>query len=135
MPSGVNNPIIGYFGFCAVKLAGYSLAARLLSESYRQTDRSPLLIGGVRTLIGMAAGAAYYGILRLVSKSTSEVFLAGLIPIRIAEWWLLIWLFYDRQFQQCPKEWRFVFIATVWSYILDLPALVGFFVTGGAWVC
>ena len=40
MPAGVSNPVIGYFGFCAVKFADYSLAARFISQSYGLTDRN-----------------------------------------------------------------------------------------------
>jgi hypothetical protein len=31
------------------------------------------------------------------------LYLAGLLPVRIAEWWLLIWLFYDRKLRQPAK--------------------------------
>jgi len=138
MPAGVSNPVIGYLGFCAVKFAGYSLAARFISRSYQRTDRSAFLIGGVRTLIGIAAGAAYYNIWRLIPDAAAAGgigYLGGLLPVRLAEWWLLLWLFYDRQLQQRPMDWRTVGLATVWSYALDVPALIGFFVTGGVWIC
>ena len=138
MPAGISNPVIGYLGFCAVKFAGYSLAARFLSRSYQRPDHNAFVVGGVRTLIGMAAGAVYYAIWRLIPHA--EVaggigYLAGLLPVRIAEWWLLVWLFYDRPLQQRAKDWRTVLLATVWSYALDVPAVIGFFVTGGVWVC
>ena len=121
-----------------MKLAGYSLAARFISRSYQRTDRSAFLIGGVRTLIGIAAGAAYYNIWRLIPDAAAAGgigYLGGLLPVRLAEWWLLLWLFYDRQLQQRPKDWRTVGLATVLSYALDVPALIGFFVTGGVWIC
>ncbi len=77
MPAGVSNPVIGYLGFCAVKFAGYSLAARFISRSYQRTDRSAFLIGGVRTLIGIAAGAAYYNIWRLIPDAAAAGRLAS----------------------------------------------------------
>jgi len=143
MPAGINHPLLGYASFCAIKFVGYSAAAWVLSRSYKRPDRNSLLVGGVRTLIGMAAGAAYFGIALVLGKSFPGVaqdyagwlYMAGLLPVRIAEWWLLIWLFYDRRFQEPAKGWKMVALGTVWSYILDLPALLGFLATAGVWVC
>lgn len=138
MPAGVSNPVIGYIGFCAVKFVGYSLAARFISRRYERTDRSVFTVGGVRTLIGMAVGAAYFSLWRLMpgaAEAGSIGYLGGLIPVRLAEWWFLLWLFYDRQFQQTRKNWRTAVLATAWSYALDVPALIGFFVTGGVSIC
>lgn len=138
MPAGINNPVIGYIGFCAVKFVGYSLAARVVSHWYERQNRNSLVVGGVRTLIGMGAGAAYFGLWRSLPDSAAAGgvgYLAGLLPVRIAEWWLLLWLFYDRKLERRSDDWRTVAVATGWSYILDLPALIGFFVTGGVWVC
>src|SRR5258707_1290492 len=63
------------------------------------------------------------------------LYLAGLLPVRIVEWWLLIWLFYDRKLRQPAKGWRMVGLGTIWSYVLDAPAIAGFIATAGFWVC
>jgi hypothetical protein len=55
--------------------------------------------------------------------------------VRIAEWWLLIWLFYDRELREVAKDWRMVGLGTVWSYVLDAPATAGLIATAGFWVC
>ena len=138
MPAGIDNPAVGYLTFCAVKFAGYSLAARFLSHSYKRTDRNASVVGGARTLIGMAAGFAYYKAMDLIPAvigNSYTAYLAGLIPVRLAEWWLLLWLFYDRQFQQKPKDWKMVILGTFWSFLLDVPAVIGLIATGGLWVC
>jgi hypothetical protein len=138
MPAGVSNPVIGYLGFCVVKFAGYSLVARFIFRAYQRADRNALVVGGVRTLIGMGAGATYYGLWRLIPDATAAGgigYLCGLLPVRIVEWWLLLWLFYDRRLQQDRRDWRTVGLATIWSYILDVPAIIGFLITGGLWVC
>ena len=144
MPGGISNPVLGYTTFCAFKFAGYTAAAHVLSGLYDCKDHSAWKVGAVRTLIGMAAGAAYFGLWSLVSRNTPGAiqgsgvpffYLAGLLPIRIAEWWLLIWLFYDREFRQPAKDWRAVVLGTVWSYVLDAPAVAGFIATAGFWVC
>lgn len=147
MPAGLTHPWIGYASFCVIKLAGYTLAAKLISKSYGRTDIGALRVGGTRTLIGMAAGAAYFGVWmaagHLMSRPPGTVFsqafpvayLAGLLPLRIAEWWLLIWIFYDREIKDRALGWRTVALGTVWSYILDAPAIAGFIATAGFWIC
>jgi hypothetical protein len=138
MPGGIDHPAVGYLTFCAVKFAGYSIAARFLSHRYARTDRNSLVVGGARTLIGMAAGAGCYAVLCAFPRITGPSglgYVAGLVPVRIAEWWLLLWLFYDRPLRQKAKDWRMAALGTVWSFVLDVPALVGLFFTGGLWVC
>jgi hypothetical protein len=88
----------------------------------------------------MAAGATYAGFWgvfeqRVFGPSGFWLYLACLLPVRIAEWWFLIWLFYDRKLREPAKGWRMVGLCTVWSYVLDLPAIAGFFVTAGFWIC
>jgi hypothetical protein len=144
MPAGISSPVLGYATFCAIKFAGYTAAAHVLSVQYERKEVSAWKVGAVRTLIGMVAGAAYFGLWSLIARNPSGViqeinvpffYFVGLLPIRIAEWWLLIWLFYDREFRQPAKDWRFVALGTIWSYVLDAPAIAGFIATGGFWVC
>jgi len=144
MPGGISHPGLGYATFCAIKFAGYSAAAHFLSVMYNRDDLASWKVGGVRTLIGMAAGAAYFGLWSLIDPSAPPrgmfggfpyLYLAGLLPVRIAEWWLLIWLFYDRALRQPGKGWRMVGLGTIWSYVLDAPAMAGFIATAGFWVC
>jgi hypothetical protein len=139
MPAGLTDPALGYAGFCAVKLAGYTLAGWYLSRSYARPDVGALRVGAVRTLIGMAAGALYFSLWwasgALVSGPASYLYLAGLLPVRLAEWWLVVWLFYDRKLMQPAKGWRAVGLGTVWSYVLDAPAIAGLLAVGGFWIC
>ena len=139
MPLGINHPVLGYAGFAVVKFAGYSLAAHYLAKSYRRTDRNQYLVGGARTLIGMGVGAAYAGVWSLLPvpdfNGGSLLYYVGLIPVRVAEWWLLLWWFFDRNFEDRAKGWGNVRVATIWSFVLDVPAAIGFFVTGGLWIC
>lgn len=139
MPLSIQNPVTGYVAFFAVKLLGYSLFARWLSRAYGQTKRSAWTIGTTRTVIGMVAGALYYGAMVLAMEfsggaGVGVVFLAGLLPLRVAEWWLLLWMYYDRDFRSV-KNWKFVALGTAWSYVLDLPAIAGFVATSDFWIC
>jgi hypothetical protein len=148
MPAGIEHPVLGYLSFVGVKFVGYSMAARAISWSYGRSDLNSFMVGGARTLIGMATGAAYFGLtaaaaswgLGPLARGPSTVrgelfYLAGLLPLRIAEWWLLLWIFYDRQFREVWKDWRTVGLAIAWSYVLDAPAILGFLAVGKFWVC
>ena len=140
MPAGISNPGLGYATFCVIKFAGYTAAAHFLSVTYNRDDLASWKVGAVRTLIGMVAGAAYLGVWlvidhRVFSPCGNWVYLAGLLPVRIAEWWLLIWLFYDRKLREPAKDWRMVGLGTIWSYVLDAPAIAGFIATAGFWIC
>jgi hypothetical protein len=139
VPGGASSPAVGYLVFGGIKFAGYSLAARFISKRYQRTDRNAFSVGGARTLIGVVAGAIYFGLLTLLPQKAVAtgglIFLAGLLPMRIAEWWLLLWWFYDRKLEQGRLGWRVVALATLWSFALDIPALAGAFFTGGFWIC
>jgi hypothetical protein len=145
MPGGINDPGLGYATFCAVKFAGYTAAAHVLSIRYDGVDHAAWKVGAVRTLIGMVAGALYLGLWLVIDgpahfgarpmDNLSYRYLAGLLPVRIGEWWLLIWLFYDRSLIDIPRGWRMVTLGTLWSYVLDAPAIFGFIATAGIWIC
>jgi hypothetical protein len=138
MPGGFEDPVQGYLAFGAVKLAGYSLAAWRLNRSYPETGANFGVVGLTRTVIGMVFGSVL-GLLALPLVLAGGlgvvVYYLGLIPVRLLEWWIIILLFYDRRAQTKPKDWRYAGFGTAWSYALDIPALIGFFVTGGLWIC
>ena len=139
MPGGLANPIEGYLVFSAVKFGGYSLAAVALNRKYPESRHNVALVGAARTGIGMTVGTllvlfawplvvfgGWWGVI---------AYFGGLIPARIFEWWLLILIFYDRGLKTKPKNWRYAGLGTAWSFLLDIPALVGLFSTGGFWIC
>jgi hypothetical protein len=43
--------------------------------------------------------------------------------------------FYDRSLIDIAKGWRMVVLGTLWSYVLDAPAIFGFIATAGIWIC
>lgn len=47
--------VLGLVYFATVKFVGYSIAARFLSSRYAASPNS-LLVGGARTVLGIAAG-------------------------------------------------------------------------------
>jgi hypothetical protein len=132
---GLKHPAVGYGVFFAVKLVGYTAAAYVISEVYKRADRNPLIVGGVRTLLGVATGAAFFGACKLFDTDGGIAFILGLLPLRILEWGLLVWWFYDPGFQQQSKSAKTIGLGTLWSFVLDIPALCGFIMTAGWWIC
>lgn len=138
MPGGLSSPVQGYLAFSAVKLAGYSLAGWYLNRRYSNATAHFALVGITRTVVGMIFGAAL-GLLAfplvLYGGLGILVYVAGLVPIRLLEWWIVIRLFYDRSMLTKQKDWRYAGLGTAWSFALDIPALIGFVATGGFWIC
>ena len=140
MPMGEHNPVAGYMAFCAVKAVGYTGAAAVISRIYEHSDRNALVVGTTRTLIGMAVGAAIYAFQHIQAAYGLDTFdtmpkaIAGLAALRLAEWWLLLCLFYDRQLSS-HRGWGVACGGTVWSFVLDVPAVLGYIVAAGVWIC
>jgi MFS family permease len=144
MPMGASHPGVGYCVYFGIKLAGYSAAAAVIGNYYERRDRNPLLVGTTRTVIGVVVGVAYWlGLAALLSAfpppergaGLTYLAVAGLIPVRLAEWQFLIWLFYNREWKDRHKRWTTSAIATGWSFLLDIPAIIGLIMTSGIWIC
>jgi hypothetical protein len=137
----------GFLYFTAVKAAGYTAASVVLKFGYglRGAPKPAVwAIGLTRTGIGLAAGALYGGIwifaLNALNNSGGEgyaaLFYLFLLPIRLAEWILLIWLFLDRGLHQRARMWKYAVFGTICSYVLDAIGVAAAFVLpGGIWVC
>ncbi len=132
MPAGIDNPELGGIAFGAIKLVGYCFAAHIISKQYEKLPTSWFRIGLTRTLIGLAFGYPYYS---WATSFHSPYFLLGLIPIRIIEWLLLIVLFYDRRLSNWRQALVVASAGTGWSFLLDLPAIFGYILVGGFWIC
>ena len=138
MPGGLENPLVGYAAFTAVKLGGYTLAAWKLNRTYSDHARNVLAVGATRTGIGMAFGYLMAMLLLLLLFIGTPALVLGyllFIPVRLLEWWLIIFIFYDRELQTRAKDWRMVGLGTIWSFVLDAPAIIGLVATGGFWIC
>ncbi len=139
MPGGITGPVQGYLAFSAVKLAGYSLAGWYLNRRYANATAHFAVVGISRTVIGMVFGTALalvaYFPLVMVGSVGILIYIFGLIPVRLIEWWIIILIFYDRTRQSMPKDWRYAALGTAWSFALDIPALIGVLATAGFWIC
>ena len=135
MPGG--SAPLGLISFAAVKFAGYTAAATFLNKQLPESTASAWFVGGVRTVIGLAAGfgaifaAGHLGVLR-----SEAAFYALLLPIRLCEWLILLGLFYRRPEWEWGRSLKFAAFGTLWSYVLDVPAVLAIFtIPGGAWIC
>ena len=128
---------LGLVYFVGVKLAGYSVAGYQLNRLISSPHPRPIVFGVARTALGLVAGVSF-GLLALkfgLGKS-EPVFYVALLPIRVAEWVLILWYFYNGGGLSRRRLVGFTAAGTVWSYLLDLPAAFAVFtLPGGAWVC
>jgi hypothetical protein len=98
----------------------------------------PFVAGAARTVIGVGVGAAYAlgaGLVLRALAGAMPLFLLGLIPMRLVEWALLLKLLYlrDTPLQALPR--RPIAVGTVFSFVLDLPAILGLITAGKLWIC
>jgi hypothetical protein len=105
----------------AVKIAAYSLAARVISWAYGQSELSSLLVGGTRVLIGLVTGVIHVLVMHKIFhiEGPVDVGTFWLIPVRMFDWWLLVWIFYDRWLTKPVLGWKVAILGTLWSYVLD----------------
>lgn len=138
---------MGFLYFAAVKAAGYTAASVVLKYGYglwRAAKPSIWALGLTRTGIGLVAGGIYGGVwilaLNKFNSSGGEgfavLFYAFLLPIRLGEWILLIWLFLDRGLHQRGRMWKYAAFGTICSYALDAIGVgAALVLPGGFWVC
>ena len=142
MPAGPGP--IGFAAFTGVKLLGYSVAASVLTNVF-QSSRNAWLVGLARTGIGLVAGTLFGGMWILSGTlfhskwpgwAAALLFFSLLIPIRLAEWSLLIHFFFDRGLVQRARDLKLAGVGSAWSFVLDGVGIVSAFVIpGGFWVC
>lgn len=141
MPAGGG---LGFVYFAGVKYAGYAAAALVLRENYK-SSANPWRVGLARTGIGLVAGTLFGAGSLLMSSLFGNklpdwlptvVFFGLLIPVRLAEWSLLIHFFFDKGLVQRAKDLKFAAFGTLWSFVLDAVGIfAAFVVPGGFWIC
>jgi len=135
MPGGFSEPL-GILAFPTIKTLGYAAFALYLNRIFSDTPRNALYFGVSRMLIGLAFGTAL-AVLSFPFVFVSElgflVYLLGLIPVRILEWWLVIRGFYGRKSRtELAKP---ICLGVLLSFLLDIPALVGVVYAASFWIC
>lgn len=139
MPASTNTQLgVHYLAFAVVKFAGYSAYGGWLARRYR-SQQPAWRVGLVRTALGMGFGALYallvtrapYGLLDAPDLAAY----LGLLPVRVVEWSLLVALFFDRRLEQRMLLLEALLAGLLVSCALDLPAMLGFLLTGGMSIC
>ena len=135
---------LGFVYFAGVKYAGYAAAALVLRNAYN-SSANPWRVGLARTGIGLVAGTLFGGVWILLSSLLENkwsdpvagtVFFGLLIPVRLAEWSLLIHFYFDEGLVQRAKDLKFAAFGSLWSFVLDAVGIfAAFVVPGGFWIC
>ena len=114
----------------------------VLPKAYQHETVGPLKVGLARTGIGIVAGISYaalwvwLGSALVPSFESVLLYYLLLLPIRRGEWFLVLWLFFDRALQQKLRLRKCSAYGTGRSYLLDVPALATALVLpGGFWIC
>lgn len=134
MPMGGGSA--GFAAFVVVKFAGYTAAGHYLAKAYDSPTPS-WKTGAVRTAIGVAVGMTYFTVWNHVRLPySSYLWFIGLIPVRFAEWGLLLRLSFDKSMLRSARSWKYSLYGTLWSFALDAIGVVAAFVVpGGVWIC
>src|SRR5262245_31067135 len=129
---------LGLAYFAAVKLCGYAAAGVYLKRRYAsKRPVSPWVVGVVRTVIGLFVGMGAMALASRLSIDRAEVlFYLLLAPLRVGEWLLLLAILFERPWSSWPRALKFAVLGSLWSYFLDVPAIVAAFsLPGGVWIC
>jgi hypothetical protein len=129
---------LGFAYFAGVKFLGYSGAAWALARSYKAKETNIWKVGAARTALGLAAGVAYGGLFLWLAKDRAIdlAYFGGLVPIRLGEWSLIIWYFFQRGRPNPGLLLRNSGYGIVWSFFLDaIGILTAIVAPGGIWIC
>lgn len=137
MAIGIETPIGGGIIFGVVKFIGYTGYASALKKLYQAPKSNAYLFAISRTLIGLVVGFAYYKGFELfhTGDNVDALYYCGLAPLRLIEWYLIIWFFFDRDFKSPKQIFNCALGGAVLSYFLDIPAVFGFIQVSGFWIC
>jgi len=141
---------LGFAYFAGVKFAGYSAYAALLNRMKQVKSAGcelpPFWTGGlVRCGIGIVAGVAYgFGFWLAMQRASIQfadnygvtLFFGLLVPIRVAEWLLFLWLLYRSCQLTATQKVVPVVGGIAMSFALDAIAVYGlWYIPGAAWIC
>ncbi len=134
MPGGLTEPL-GLLAFPAIKAAGYTAFAIYLNRVFPNNPRNIFAVGFSRMLLGLGFGTLL-AFLSFPFGIGVLIYIAGLIPIRILEWWILIKGFYsfDRPLERSELV-KPVTLGVLTSFLLDIPALTGLVYAADFWIC
>lgn len=139
---------LGFAYFAGVKFAGYCGYAAVLNRSSAVTRsgcktpatwRSGLVRTEIGIVVGIVVGLGFWKVfphIEFLKNYGDTLFFAGLVPVRVLEWYFFLWLLYKRCDLDRKSKAIFISIGIVVSFLLDA---LGFYalliIPGGAWIC
>lgn len=143
MPGGPT--LTGLAAFAGVKAVGYTAAGAVFKHYLAPGQPRPrvLAVGAVRAAIGVAAGLAYGAFFlfyaprgwNMQAVPALWLFFSLLLPVRLFEWWLLLWIFFRRELAR-HRSWPYLAGGIASSYALDAIGIAfALVVPGSYWVC
>ena len=130
---------LGLLAFPAIKAVGYTAFTIYLNSVFPNKRRNIFVVGILRMSLGLVLGTGLALLsfpFMLAFDWGFVVYLIGLIPVRMLEWWIVLKVFYDGD---PPLNWTDVrmpiFIGVVTSFLLDIPALTGLVYAADFWIC
>jgi len=129
--------ITGTATYAAIKILGYSFFAKYLNSLFYM-HHNIWKVGLIRTAIGVVLGLAhnafFLSFLNVsmgrspIGGEDTSIYFALLILLRIFEWGLIIYWFYDRRLENKARIAKALTLGVIWSFVLDIPILTGLFV-------
>ncbi len=134
---GISAVILGTIIYASIKVAGYSFFAKYLNALFNK-QQNIWKVGLTRTVLGVALGLAHNALFFTffdISMGRSPIggdgtplYFLFLVLLRIIEWGLIIYWFYDKPFKNKTKTFKAITLGILCSFILDIPMLMGLFV-------
>lgn len=130
--------LVGSLCYFLLKFLCYSGYAKYLNHLYKKPNNI-WKVGIARTLLGVVIGALLntllLGALHIqlgagrspLGGRDSDIYFLLLTTIRIGEWLLIVWYFYDRELYISFKLAKAVLFGTLVSYLIDIPMMLGLF--------
>lgn len=135
MPLGP-SPTIGLIAYTTIKVIGYSWVGWKLNQCYQKTNPRPYLFGIARTVLGLVVGITTIYILRKINSNQGAIFVICLIPIRFFEWFIIIYVFYERFDFSFKRLSKYSLVGIIFSFLFDIPVIASILIIpGGYWVC
>jgi hypothetical protein len=139
MPGGpAPTAPLGLAAFAAIKFVGYSAYSVYLNNLFPDRWRNLFFVGFCRTALGLGFGTAlgFLGIIAMLATGPPGffIYIAALVPTRMLEWWIIVSAMYHVK-RDNPSVKKAIGFGILVSFILDVPALMGFFATDPFWIC
>jgi hypothetical protein len=120
-----------FIGFILFKFICYSLFVwTVFPRFYKGSQVNPVLIAGIRTILGTVLGTSLYYLMRFVSTHGLPLSISPIIPLidfmllRALEWYIIIWYFYDRQQTSKLKIIKLSLLSMLFSLLMDIPSFL-----------